>query len=311
VEISWLTDKSAVCLLEDNPLINTVIPMVDRHPYTLKQSSFDLIINLDDDETACELATTLQAKQLFGAYRKNGETSYTKDSSSWFDMSLISTLGKEEANRHKRVNQVSYPELLFQGLDISPSSPSLHLQATHLESAQTFATNYIEPDLPVIGLNTGAGSRWQFKQLGVRKTSELASRLSENGSREILLYGGPAEKERNAKIINGANCSIIDTQTTNSILEFAALINLADVLVTSDSLALHIASALEVATVVFFGPTSAAEIMLFSHGKKIVADMPCICCYKKVCDFSPSCMDAISIEDIKQSVDGLLKKLHL
>jgi heptosyltransferase-2 len=58
---------------------------------------------------------------------------------------------------------------------------------------------------------------------------------------------------------------------------------------------MHFAIALKKPLVVFFGPTSAAEIETYGLGKKVFADMDCLACYKKECDKKPNCMDLISV----------------
>lgn len=304
--IFWLTADNAACLLEGNPLIDTVIQMEELALATLKKDTYDLVINLDDEKAACSLAATLQTKQLFGAYDRDGQTHYTSDSSNWFNLSLISTFGKEQADKLKRLNRKSYPNLLFQALGIPAAAPSLYLDHAEIDFAHRFARTHLEPSAPIVGLNTGAGIRWQYKKLGVEQTIDLANKLSKSNTRQILLFGGPKERNRNSKIANQTNCPIIDTGTSNKIMQFAALVGLTDILVTSDSLALHVASALGIRTVAFFGPTSAAEIELFTPGRKIVAELPCVCCYKKECDFLPNCMDVISTDDIAQAVDELI-----
>ena len=306
--ISWLTAKSALCLLENNPLIDNVFPIEDSGSAELLRESYDLVISLDDDAIACNLAGHLTTRKFFGAYRLNDKTLYTDDSADWFDMSLISVFGKDEADKRKKENQRSYPDILFDTLEITAGKPSLRLNASNREFAQQFSRNHLLPRTLKIGLNTGAGDRWQFKQLSIQQTIDIAEHLSLDSGREILLFGGPAESQRNENIVSNSDCSIIKTGTSNTINDFAALIGLCDLLITSDSLAFHIASALDVATLVFFGPTSAAEIHLFSPGKKITSPLSCVCCYKKRCDFEPNCMDAIPTGEILQNAEELLSR---
>jgi len=306
VKISWLTSASAVCLLEDNPLIEKVIPIETTAVVHLKENSYDLVISLDDEPGACNLASDVKTKKLFGAYRSGEGILYTPDSADWFNMSLISTLGKDEADKQKKANQRSYPDILFDALKIRSGKPSLHLGQDDWAFAKRFRQSCLEHNSIKIGLNTGAGNRWQLKRLGVSKTVDLANELSRSADRQILVFGGPEELVRNQEIIAKASCPIVDTGTNNSIRQLSALVGLCDVLVTSDSLALHIASALGIATVSFFGPTSAAEIKLFTRGEKVESPLSCVCCYKRFCDFSPNCMDVISTDQISQAVEKLL-----
>ena len=87
---------------------------------------------------------------------------------------------------------------------------------------------------------------------------------------------------------------------------FAALMSHTNVIVTGDTLAMHLALALERRTVVLFGPTSAAEIELYGLGEKVVPDMTCLSCYKTSCDFVPNCMDLVSTDMVEQAVRRLL-----
>ena len=59
------------------------------------------------------------------------------------------------------------------------------------------------------------------------------------------------------------------------------------VLVTSDSLAMHVATALKKKIVVFFYPTSAAEIEVYGRGIKIIWNGKSYCSYQPKCKFPP------------------------
>ena len=83
-------------------------------------------------------------------------------------------------------------------------------------------------------------------------------------------------------------------------MEFASLVNLCSVLVTSDSLALHTGVALKKKIVCFFCPTPSTEIELYSRGEKVLAKKGCLCCYKPKCDIPPEW-------DIKEIVSAVKK----
>src|ERR1700690_2535937 len=105
----------------------------------------------------------------------------------------------------------------------------------------------------------------------------------------FVVFGGPPEVDRNKSIVAGllaAGLSCVNAGNDNALLDFASLIGLCDLLVTSDSLALHIALALEVRVVAFFAPTSAAEIELYGLGEKIASTAPDYCSYRADADNS-------------------------
>ena len=118
----------------------------------------------------------------------------------------------------------------------------------------------------------------------------------------LLLFGGPEEKERNGQIKKLTKTKIIDAGCSNSLMKFASLVNLCNILVTSDSLAMHIGIALKKKIVAFFCPTSPYEIELYNRGVKIVPRKGCVCCYKEKCDIAPE----YDVDEIVKSVKSLI-----
>jgi len=219
-------------------------------------------------------------------------------------MGLISKFGKKKADELKASNKEAYQNILFKILNVNSEKykiyePQLILDKKNIEFAKHFSEkNNIGKNL-VIGINTGAGGRWQDKKLSIEDTIELIDKLNnELKNVKLLLFGGPEEKERNNKIKNDIKTGIIDAGCENSLLEFASLVNLCNVLVTSDSLAMHIGIALRKNIVCFFAPTSQQEIELYGRGIKILPKKGCVCCYKPKCDITPEW-------DIDEFVDGV------
>jgi heptosyltransferase-2 len=84
------------------------------------------------------------------------------------------------------------------------------------------------------------------------------------------------------------------------LLDFAALIDLCDVLITSDSLAMHVGVARDVRTVAFFAPTSAAEIELYGLGEKVVSTSSDYCSYRPDADTSSLTPERIAAAALRQ-----------
>jgi heptosyltransferase-2 len=70
------------------------------------------------------------------------------------------------------------------------------------------------------------------------------------------------------------------------------------VVVTGDTLALHLSLALKRPVVALFGPTCPQEISLFGLGEKIMTPLDCGPCYLRTCGKKPNCMDSITLETI-------------
>jgi ADP-heptose:LPS heptosyltransferase len=157
-------------------------------------------------------------------------------------------------------------------------------------------------------LNTGGGGRWPLKQWRCDGYVELIESLNSMLPVQFVLLAGPAERDRNERLKRATSTPLLDSGNDNPVRHFASLVSFCDLVITGDTLAMHIALALRRRTVVLFGPTSAKEIELYGLGEKIVPDMGCLSCYKTKCDFSPNCMDLISVKDVQ---DAVLRQLQI
>lgn len=288
--ITWVTKGGSEQLLEGNPAVDHVV-LIGGAGKGLGGKAFDLVLSFDDEEDACALASGVNSKKIVGAYLKDGKAAYTEDSALWFDMGLISRHAKAEADRRKAANEKTYQEIHFSILGLkNPEKypPILILNEKEKAFARSFAEKHgIGKGDRVIGVNTGAGGRWRDKKLSVRQTAELIDQLNKAQKVNILLFGGPGEEGRNKEILRGVHTGVIDAGCGNSVREFAALVGLCDVLISSDSLAMHIGIALKKKVVAFFYPTSAAEIELYGKGKKVIAKGKSCCSYQAVCTHPP------------------------
>ncbi|MEK6949691.1 MAG: glycosyltransferase family 9 protein [Nanoarchaeota archaeon] len=301
-KIFWAAKKESFDILKSNRLIEKIFEIENKDE--IKKIYYGMVISLDDDGDACALASSVKSKKIIGAYIKNGKKSYTEDSSLWFDMGLISRFGKKKADELKAKNKKAYQEIMYKilGLEYKKQEPILILNKEELNFGKNFAKkNKIKNNELVIGINTGAGGRWQDKKLSIEETAELIDKLDNKmPNARLLLFGGPEEKERNERIKSLAKAKIIDSGCSNSLMEFASLVNLCNILITSDSLALHIGTALKKKIVCFFYPTSESEIEVYGRGIKIIGKGSSYCSYQSKCDDPPKW-------DIDEIVDAVKK----
>ncbi|MEZ6017757.1 MAG: glycosyltransferase family 9 protein [Planctomycetota bacterium] len=308
LELVWLTARGAEPLVEHHRHVARVVAVdpkdaasVEAAGAALLGQRWDWIISLDDEAPLCSLASTLAAAspgaRLSGAYMDaSGARAYTDDVAPWFDMGLLSRHGKAAADRLKIENERTHPALYAEMLGVPEGRPELPLTEAARAHAAAFALQHgLGDGTRVIGLNTGAGGRWTSKGLPVERVLELAAVLDDECPRAygwrpvFLVLGGPAEGERNREIMAGLaarGLRAVDGGTENGLLEFGALMELLEVLVTSDSLALHLGVAREVPIVAFFAPTSAAEIELYGLGEKVVSTAADYCSYRPDADNS-------------------------
>jgi heptosyltransferase-2 len=301
-----VTAEESLDLLEHNPMVDSLIGLRGAGLARLQVEGFDLVINPEAAKESSALATLVggEEKKGFGLSARGFVVPFNEGAEEIFHMGLFDDV--------KKRNQKTYEELICQlaELPYERVPPMLHLTDDEVGFAEAFGRREgVEKGKPVVGIKRGGGGRWRFKRWTVKGFIGLAKELSGRLGAQILLLGGPAEAETNRDILYHLGGKGVDTGCFNSTREFAALINLCDVVVTGDSLALHIGLALQKRMAVLLGPTSATEIDLYDMGEKISAELDCLCCYRQSCDKSPNCMQSISVEKVFRAVEkqiGLL-----
>lgn len=304
--IVWLTHTQAKPLLVNNPFIDELIENNVDTMNRLRVEKFDVVFNPSNDKESAILATLVRARKKFGfIYNENGYIEpIGKMARYYLEIGINDNL--------KRQNKLTYQKIVSEMLGIKDcnSRPIIRLTDEELTFANKFKEKYQLNNHLVIGLNTGAGKRWQLKKWPIEKTVELARRISGELKAKVILFGGPEEQERNREIIEKCKDVFIDSGCNNSLREFAKLISLVDILVTSDTLALHIAVALDKYVIGLFGPTSYSEVELYGKGIKIYPKgMDCLSCYKNTCSIKPNCMDKINVDDVFSAIVGFKKSL--
>lgn len=284
--IYWLTSGSSFDLLRYNPYVEELCtPHLNFG--RLREISFDLVISLDDEAAVLRHLEDLRIERLIGALPGGGEAAYTEDSAQWFDMGLISRFGKKRADNLKKENRREHNEILASMLGIEIGTPRFYNSSVIENRMSRFFRNGFFK----IGLNSGAGSRWPSKRLPIAETIKLIDELlsMKIGGRETCVYllGGAEEAARHEEIRLAVRSErLVDTGNDNSILEFAAIIRYCDYVISSDSLALHLAVSQGVRNASFYAPTSAAEIGTFGTGVKILSQSDDYCNYRGDADNS-------------------------
>ena len=307
--ITWVTDRSAVPLLAANPMISEVIPFGETGVRKVCNRRFDLLLNYEKEKEPLDLAGLVQAgcKRGFAPTPWNTPTVYNSGS----QYALLLGLSDE---LKFRVNRKSYPRVICEMAELEYRRDPYVLHLTEAGRARSAEVNgqVRSPGRPRVGINTGVGAVFRTKQWTPEGWVGLADVLHDQADANLLLLGGRAESELNRQIIERSGCApdgpplLLDTGCDNSLEQFIGVVNACDVLVTADSLAMHISVALGKRTVAIFGSTSDHEIDLYDRGEKVVTDFPCSPCYRKTCDKTPTCMQALTPDIVARAVLGQL-----
>lgn len=304
--ITWLTKKNAKELFDNNPFLDELIIFESADTIArLMVEKFNLLIHPDASVVSASLASVANAeiKKGFLLDVKGKVVPVNDDAIEWLEMGAFDDL--------KKKNQKTYQEIIHNlaGLKYQKDEIQVQLNQKEIDFKNDFYSQHnLKRFKYLVGLNTGAGTRWQYKQWHLEGYTQLIEKLGQNKGIGILLYGGPDEVERN-NILKNKFPHLIDTGTNNSLRRFFSLLDLCDVIVTSDTMALHAATALKKKIVCLFGPTSHTEIEDYGRIQKVIPDLDCLVCYKPKCDFEITCMGSISSEMVYEKVKGTINKL--
>ena len=267
--VSWITAENNLALLQGIDREVRCVSWENRR--RVANTAYDLVINLEDDRQTSAFLKELKFKQLFGAYlNEDDQLTYTSDSRDWFDLSLISTYGREEADRLKLLNRRTYQELIFDGLGLGFSGE----------------TYYLPPPRPTglqgdVAISATAGAVWPMKKWAYY--DELKSDLESAGLKVNILQDRPTVLEHLADV-QGHRC-----------------------LVSGDSLPMHLALGSGVRCVSIFTCTSPWEIYGYGLQEKIVSPFLEKFFYKR--GYSRNATTAISVKRVMNAVMAQLDAL--
>ena len=165
----------------------------------------------------------------------------------------------------------------------------------------------------IVGLNPGStygsAKRWLSDNY-----AELAIKLENEKNVEIIIFGGPGDRE----ICNEIFEKIIQKESSTkqccknlagktSIVELAAWLKKCACLVTNDTGAMHIAAAVGTPVAAIFGPTDWSSTPPLGNDHKLIkTKVECAPCMKRECPTDHSCMTSISVEEVYEAVANVI-----
>jgi heptosyltransferase-2 len=314
--VTWVTKRSAKEMLETCPRINRLVYVDDADNggvLRLLAEEFDEMHCYDKEDSAIALATLIKARRKYGFHMNaQGQMAPINSASEYcFDLGL-----SDDLKFHR--NEKTYQELTYECSELEIPRAMDPYDFTLTESdreAARFLFKRLKWDVrkglsrpPVIGLNTGAGRVFRTKQWLEEHFAELARSLRRKHKARVLLLGGEDEDTRNKRLATKLKGGAHYPGCGFSIRQFAALLELCDLVVTGDTLAMHLALAVKTPTVVLFGSTCEQEVDLYGMGRKIVGRPPCSPCYKNECDQPEwmKCMKEITPGHVHRAVVDVL-----
>jgi heptosyltransferase-2 len=158
----------------------------------------------------------------------------------------------------------------------------------------------------IVGIHPGSDRNGIIKRWDIKKFNLLAHQIVSQYGYRIRFYIGPQERE-----LQGAvdDCESFEIAIEKDI---AGLIkNMAECcfFISNDSGLAHLASALEIPTVVIYGPTIKEEYILPAKNAAVeIENLQCRPCFysKRTCQSGKVCINGIKVKDVFEAFEGLM-----
>lgn len=304
----WLTAPGSEPLVRD-PLVDEIRPLTLEGVLALEGRTYSHLYSLDKDAHAVSLAARFNAGRRYGF----APTPYNTIDV-WNEASMHALrLGLSDDLKFRQ-NTKTVPEIVAEmcELDDSGGRYTLTLGEEARAAARAHWTRATAPlaGRRILGLNTGCGPVFATKGWTEENMAGLIRMVGERDDVGLALLGGPRETGLHARLLAEAGPhaqnAVVDMGTHHPLEVFFGLVEQCDVLLTADTLALHVALALGRPVVAWFGPTCHQEIDLFGLGEKLVTDFPCSPCYLKSCPKPVFCLSALAPETVLAAADRVL-----
>ncbi len=302
--IFWLTQKASRPVLENNPYLHAIYEWNDETRLILRNMKFDVVLNGDKNRNSSAFTNELTAYIKLGFGLNAHGAIIPLNAGAEYNYHL-GTHDYEKFRINKRTGQ----DILAETWELPYERTPYVLKLTDDEKKQTEEWRHklgLEDANLVVGINVGCSSLYPLKRLTARQQAALVSAITAacDGVKIILLGGGPEDAERAEEIAKLSGGLPIVTPMQLGLRTGIVLENLADVVISGDSLGMHIAIALRKYVIAWFGLSCAAEIDLYDNGVKLIRDLPCAPCWKKSCELpqGPICVNEFDLNAIVEAV---------
>lgn len=302
--ITWVTQRPAEALLKPNQMIDRVLTTAHDDLLVLRALQFDLAFVVDKSLKASGVLTHTQTKELRG-FTVDPKTGAILPANP--EAEELWQLGLSDKLKFY-VNQKPETQLLVEALDLGEFKRDpyvVELTASEKALINERARAWRQSHKTVIGLNTGCSEIIPYKKWTVNFHRQVIAEIQKHFDAEIVLLGGPEDTFRNLEI--GKGLKVISSPTDRGLRDGLCSVAACDIVLSGDSLGLHMAIALKRFCVAWFGPTCSQEIDLYDRGVKLHSLAPCAPCWKRSCTKSVMCYDQVPVEAVISAVEQGLK----
>ncbi|MFH1290727.1 MAG: glycosyltransferase family 9 protein [Nanoarchaeota archaeon] len=296
--ITWITKEGASEVFKNNPYVDKVLSLSEAD--SLKEE-FDILYCLDIEEEASDIALNVKAKNKKGFYTEDDYPRAFNAGAEYY----LNTFFDDEL---KKKNKITAQEMMFMASDLEYNREFCPIFLTDEE--KKYGESYIKikgiNKNKLIGLHLGASSRWPSRFWPEDFILDFVKKANQKGL-EVILFGSPRKEKLLNSLLESCKTEGLrahGNNVRNTDREFLSLVNTCNIMITSDSFAMHSSLALKKPTVTLFFCTSPDEIEGYGLQKKVISPL--------LYDFFPEKMDQYSEELVKSiRVEEVIQEINL
>lgn len=304
--ITWLVEEDAEQIIRNHPCLDNIIVSKRK---TWMKSIFK--------PSTC-LRTFGEIVSFIKVLRRK-EYDLVIDFQGLFKSGILTLLsGGKKRLGYDKTRELSY---LFLNERVSPYNPALHAVERYLNLIKCLGTeannprflipfderdveyvkgflrdNEIDETERIIAVNPASG--WETKLWEPEKFSLLCDRIIDKFYARIVFTGGKNDLQMIDAISSGMRSPALNTAGKMNLKQLACLLSLADMMITTDTGPMHVASAMKTPVVAIFGPTAPWRTGPYGNGHTIIrSSVACSPCFKKKCN-TKECMAEITVDDV-------------
>lgn len=301
--LAWLVEDKAAALLQGWPGVDELVVFPRRRPAAW--AGHALAMRARDDAVTLDLQGSLKSRlqlALLKSPRKIGfGASVAREGA---ERALTERIEPPSWARHRVSQNLALLSAL--GLDVPrhPPRPTLVVPEASRERMGRFRQG-LPGDGPLVVLHPGTSAFGEFKRWPAARFAELGDELVRTHGARLVLTGGPGE----APLLDAVRAALhapAALAPTTGLHDLSALLAMAELVIASDSLPLHLANFHGTPVVGLYGPKDPARTGPFFDRSRVVrAHVACSPCTLRRCH-DRICMDRLQVEAVAQAAQALL-----
>ena len=312
--ITWLVEEAAAGLLVGHPALDRLLVSRRRHWVRelrrgpgrawaalgeawqffrqLRDTRYDLLLDFQGLLKSGVLVGLARARRKVGFGRGMAHAE-----GSW--IFLNERVPAVDMNIHALERELLLLKAI--GIEAPAVEFTLPITAAHRQKVEgLLAESKVDRSRPLLAINPQA--TWPTKLWFPERFAELADQLTETGW-AVVFTGSPGDRQEIEPIIAAMRIPAANLAGATNLLELAALYQLADVVVSTDTGPMHIGAATGTPVVAIFGSTAPWRTGPWGKQHRVLRlELPCSPCLKKSCPTERECMAGITVEMVAAAV---------